>query len=129
MAWGDRHLFLEDDVRPLRPGVFREMLCREVPSWAAFVSFFHPTNRPGRYPVRDFTMSQAVLFPARSLRWLVDASDRYRGDWEAVVGVDLAISVLGRIDGLEYELAENAVAHVGVVSAANDGKPAGWWSA
>lgn len=120
-AWtmGMDLLFCEDDIRPLRRGAFAEMAAHEVPQDAAFTSFFARDRAAGRYGAREFMYSQAVKIPHRSLGALVEAEQRKSFQWQLVVGVDLAISAVGAVNGWTFEQTDNLVEHIGLYSAAN----------
>src|ERR1022692_2009105 len=85
-------LFLEDDIRPINSDSIQKMVNYVVPEWAAFTSFFHPIKTPRRYPAKEFLMSQAVLIPFRSMKWLIEGPEVLNGDWACVRGFDEALS-------------------------------------
>lgn len=116
-------LFLEDDVRGLHPGVFKQMAGYQVPDTVAFTSFFTKFRAPGLHPAIDFQMSQAIKIPNRSLRILAKASeiDPYR--WEITTGVDIAIAQFGSVFNWNYEQTENLIEHIGLWSAAHPTQP------
>jgi hypothetical protein len=112
-------LFLEDDIKPIRPGAFKEMARHKVAEGCAFASFYHRGRAPGVYDAGIFDMSQAVLIPAVTVRALWAARDRLP---RFVPFVDLAIADVGRHLGWKFEQAPPLVAHVGAVSAAMPGR-------
>jgi hypothetical protein len=116
-------LFLEDDIKPVSDNSFAQMLSHQVPAWAAFTSFFHPFHPVGKMLGFKFEMSQAILFPLRTLLLFKDAPARSPGEWEGMTGVDSLISIFCRIYGLDYELHPNLIYHVGHISAANPDRP------
>lgn len=122
-AAGADLLFLEDDIRPLpdHRDAFARMAAHEVPSGAAFTSFFSKFNPAGCYDSGRFEMSQAVKIPARSLAWLARGPGVDPGLWLRTTGVDIAIGQLGARAGWRYEQTDNLVEHIGMWSAAHPG--------
>jgi hypothetical protein len=112
-------LFLEDDIRPLHPGAFAAMAAHAVPDDAGFTSFFSRRRPPGMHRADQFQLSQALKIPLRSLRVLANAERTDPFQWSMVVGVDIAISVFGRMAGWRFEQTPNLVEHIGLWSAAN----------
>lgn len=119
LAQGADLLFFEDDIRPLRRGVFAAMAGHEVPSGAAFTSFFSRRRALGIHAVGDFQLSQALKIPNRSLRVLADAEKTDQLQWSMVVGVDIAIAAFGQMARWRFEQAPNFIEHIGLWSAAN----------
>jgi len=113
-------LFLEDDVRPLTPGAFAKMAAHQVAPGAAFTSFYHRDRKPGIHDAAVFNMSQAVLLPSATVADLWQ--DRDDPATDQVVGVDLAIAILGRGRRWRFEQTAPLVEHVGKYSAAMPGR-------
>jgi hypothetical protein len=111
---------LEDDARPVDENSLLDTLNYSVPPQVAFTSFHRSSyTTPGIHPARMFVMSQAIKIPARSLPWLLKWREVCWGDWNVIVGVDLAIAEAGHNNGWLYEQTErNYFDHVGLVSAA-----------
>lgn len=109
-------LFVEDDVRPVRPGVFAEMLAHPVPAACAWTSFFATLRGPGVFPASLFQQSQAVKIPHRTLAVLV--ASKSDPVLSGQIWVDLAIAYAGSFHGWRFEQTVNLVEHVGTESAA-----------
>jgi len=116
-AQGADLLFLEDDIRPVRPGAFAAMAQHQVAAGCAFTSFYHRLRAPGIHDAAAFNMSQAVLIP-----WFrLVALWSQRNNLSTVVGVDLGIAEVGRRAGWRFEQTAPLIAHVGTLSAAMPG--------
>lgn len=118
---GDQLLFLEDDVRPIRPGAARAALAHRIAPGAAFASLCSsPIGQPlGVWPGGAFQGTRAVLFPPAAVRWLASSRATHAIFWRSAIGIDLTIATLAQLAGWSYEQASPLFEHVGRVSAAD----------
>lgn len=116
---GEDLLFLEDDARPVDASSIADAVSYVVPEECAFTSLHRSRwTVPGVHLGTAFMMSQAIKVPRRSFAHLLDFPRLTPGDWEAIRGVDTAISVACRSVRWLYEQTErNYFNHVGEVSA------------
>lgn len=115
---GSDLLFLEDDIEPLAPGALRRLVETPIPDDAAWMSFFHPSRPPGRYPAPVFMYCQALKIPRRTVSDLLRIPLIVPGDWEGARGFDEALAALAP-RAAEFYQAAPIVAHIGEVSVAN----------
>lgn len=116
LSKGTDLLLIEDDVRPVRPGVFADMLSHRVPAACAWTSFFATLRGPGVFPAGLFQQSQAVLIPNRTLTVLV--ASKSDPILSGQIWVDLAMAYGGSFYGWRFEQAATLVEHIGIESAA-----------
>jgi hypothetical protein len=127
----DDVIVLEDDLKFCANAV-RRMLTFPVPADVAFVQFFAPhinlasNVHPGlwRPPLTSQQFTQAIKYPARTLRQLLEWSDTF--EFGKFVESDQALNLASTRLGLRYAVhAPDLVDHVGASSATVPGSTVG----
>lgn len=130
----DRLLFCEDDIRVCKNAI-RYMLSLEIPGGAAFIDFYdmreaklRNLSTAGLHKQKchdNYWGNQCMLFPVRTLKWLVQCNPFAIHKWELPSHADHCLGhFLAQSPWKEYQFhLPRLVQHVGDVSAAHPGTP------
>jgi hypothetical protein len=127
----DKLLLVEDDIRPCRNAV-KKILSMDVPADAAFIDFhdmkeLREENRPGLYPIAFANIAywgnQCMLFPRRTIEWLVEHDPTSIETSSMPNGADRVLGLLLERSPWPSDLIHlpRLVNHVGAISIAHEG--------